>query len=89
MRILLTGGTGFVGTALNEALKSQGHETVLLTRHDVPPPGVALAPHWLAGVDAIVNMAGESIAQRFVGFRFRHYLIARALEFAKNFYLLT
>ena len=62
MRILLTGGTGFVGTALNEALKSQGHETVLLTRHDVPPPGVALAPHWLRGVDAIVNMAGESIA---------------------------
>ena len=61
MRILLTGGTGFVGTALNEALKSQGHETVLLTRHDVPPPGVALAPHWLAGVDAIVNMAGRAL----------------------------
>ncbi len=62
MRILLTGGTGFVGAALNEALKSQGHETVLLTRHDAPPPGAALSAHWLRGVDAIVNMAGESIA---------------------------
>ena len=62
MRILLTGGTGFVGTALSEALKSQGHETVLLTRRDAPAPGAALAPQWLDGVDAIVNMAGESIA---------------------------
>ena len=62
MRILLTGGTGFVGTALTKALKSQGHETVLLTRRDVPLPGAALSPHWLDGVDAIVNMAGESIA---------------------------
>ena len=62
MRILLTGGTGFVGTALSEALKSQGHETVLLTRRDAPAPGAALAPQWLDGIDAIVNMAGESIA---------------------------
>jgi hypothetical protein len=62
MRILLTGGTGFVGTSLTKALKSQGHETVLLTRRDVPAPGAALAPHWLDGVDAIINMAGESIA---------------------------
>ena len=62
MRILLTGGTGFVGTALTKALKSQGHETVLLTRRDAPLPGMALSPHWLDGVDAVVNMAGESIA---------------------------
>ncbi len=62
MRILLTGGTGFVGTALTEVLKRQGHEIVLLTRRDVPPPGTTLSPHWLEGVDAIVNMAGESIA---------------------------
>ncbi len=62
MRILLTGGTGFVGSALNEALKSQGHETVLLTRHDVPAPGAALATQWLDGIDVVVNMAGESIA---------------------------
>ncbi len=62
MRILLTGGTGFVGTALTKALKSQGHETVLLTRREAPLPGAALPLHWLDGVDAIINMAGESIA---------------------------
>ena len=62
MRILLTGGTGFVGTALTKALKSQGHETVLLTRREAPLPGAALPLHWLEGVDAIINMAGENIA---------------------------
>lgn len=62
MRILLTGGTGFVGTALTKALKSQGHETVLLTRREAPLPGAALPLYWLEGVDAIINMAGESIA---------------------------
>ena len=62
MRILLTGGTGFVGTALTRQLQSQGHETVLLTRRDAPTPGAALAPQWIDGIDAMVNMAGESIA---------------------------
>lgn len=62
MRILVTGGTGFVGTALTKSLSSEGHEIVLLTRRDVPPPGKELPIEWLAGIDAIVNMAGESIA---------------------------
>lgn len=62
MRILVTGGTGFVGTALTKSLRSEGHEIVFLTRRDVPPPGKELPMKWLAGIDAIVNMAGESIA---------------------------
>jgi hypothetical protein len=62
MRILVTGGTGFVGTALTESLSSEGHGIVLLTRRDVPPPGKELPMEWLDGIDAIVNMAGESIA---------------------------
>ena len=62
MRILVTGGTGFIGKALGSRLAEQGHETVLLSRHDVPAPGMRLPAEQFAGVDAIVNMAGESIA---------------------------
>src|SRR5262245_12274016 len=32
MRILLTGGTGFIGTALRRAIKEQGHDVRLLVR---------------------------------------------------------
>lgn len=62
MRILVTGGTGFIGKALVSSLQGQGHEIVLLTRRDVPVPGMPLPPEKLAGVDVIVNMAGEGIA---------------------------
>lgn len=62
MRILVTGGTGFIGNSLTKSLKDQGHEVVLLTRRDVPPPGADLPAEFLERVDAIVNMAGENIA---------------------------
>ena len=62
MRVLVTGGTGFIGKALVSDLQGRGHEVVLLTRRDIPAPGVALSPELISGVDAIVNMAGESIA---------------------------
>jgi len=32
MRILLTGGTGFIGTALRRAIKAEGHDVRLLVR---------------------------------------------------------
>ena len=76
MRWIITGGTGFIGHALVKSLAQDGHEVIILTR----APGHAGAgkvryEHWdgtsaqgwgrLAdGADAIVNLAGENIGQR-------------------------
>ncbi len=77
MRVIVTGGTGFIGSKLCENLVAKGHEVVLFTRDasrsrdQVHPkvrvvswaPGAAWES-WVDGAGGIVNLAGESIAQR-------------------------
>ena len=66
MRVLLTGGTGFIGSRLRPALAARGHEVKVVSRK----PGADF--DWTAesirrGVretDAIVHLAGEGIADR-------------------------
>jgi uncharacterized protein (TIGR01777 family) len=73
MRVLVAGGTGFIGTALVDALLARGDSVVLQTRDARKArPGVELRVWdgkdpgpWasaLDGADAIVNLAGENIA---------------------------
>ena len=78
MRLLLTGGTGFVGTALRETLTQKGHEVVILTRQasreNQPgirtryaywnPPGGGAWERELDGVDGVINLAGEPIVRK-------------------------
>ena len=68
MRILITGGTGFVGQALVPRLADAGHEVVVLSRRANPrlPRGaaraiVALRELDAATVDVAINLAGEPI----------------------------
>jgi uncharacterized protein (TIGR01777 family) len=77
MRVIVTGGTGFVGSKLCESLVAKGHEVILFTRdasrsrdHIHPrvrvvswAPGAAWES-WVDGAGGIVNLAGENIAQR-------------------------
>jgi uncharacterized protein (TIGR01777 family) len=77
MRVVVAGGTGFIGSVLWESLLAKGHDVVLLTRdasrsrdHIHPKvhvvswaPGAAWES-WVDGAGGIVNLAGESIAQR-------------------------
>lgn len=70
MKILIAGGGGFVGRALQPQLKSAGHEVLLLVRREPRgpdeiswrPEAGELDPAAIEGVDAIINLAGENIA---------------------------
>ncbi|MBO0687970.1 MAG: TIGR01777 family oxidoreductase, partial [Candidatus Dormibacteraeota bacterium] len=79
-RIVVAGGTGYIGTHLLQELAEAGHEATVLTRR--PPggtgdlPGGARAVPWdpdrpgpalvraLSGAAAVVNLAGTSIGGR-------------------------
>jgi uncharacterized protein len=76
MRVIITGGTGFIGRGLAGELVGAGHEVVLLSRNPAKatdlPAGVRVerwdgqsAEGWAALADAagaIVNLAGENLA---------------------------
>jgi uncharacterized protein (TIGR01777 family) len=73
MRIVIAGGTGFLGTPLAAALRADGHDVIVLTRRTAPGWGEAhwtpdgQAGAWAAALDdagAVVNLAGASIAGR-------------------------
>jgi uncharacterized protein len=71
MKVLISGGSGFVGHALARSLREDGHHVAQLVR-----PGVAASPgdvHWdptaatadvtaMEGFDAVVHLSGASIA---------------------------
>ncbi len=80
MKIVLAGGSGFLGRSLSDALIGAGHEVVVLSRRVLEGtassrPGLRIAAWtpdgtigaWSAectGAAAIVNLAGESLAAR-------------------------
>lgn len=67
MKIVVSGGTGFIGSPLVARLRERGDEVVVLSRdpkHGVewhPPQSGPWASH-VREADAVVNLAGESIA---------------------------
>jgi uncharacterized protein (TIGR01777 family) len=69
--VALTGATGLVGTALSAFLSTGGHHVIRLVRHSAQSPDERQwdpdrpAPDLLSGVDAVVHLAGASIAGRF------------------------
>ncbi len=70
MKILVAGSSGLIGRALVPALDAAGHEVLRLVRRPVAgeeeifwnPAAREIDPARIAGVDAIVNLAGENIA---------------------------
>src|SRR5690242_9243066 len=70
MRILISGASGFLGTALTRALRAEGHERSALVRRppaagEVPwDPARPLDPGQLFGYHAVVHLAAKNIAGR-------------------------
>jgi uncharacterized protein len=70
MRILISGASGLIGSALCRKLAAHGHETVALVRRTPQQnevqwdPHTTLDPAQLAGFDAVVHLAGKGIAGR-------------------------
>jgi uncharacterized protein (TIGR01777 family) len=62
MRILLTGGTGFIGSELAPSLTRRGDEVVLVSRSGRGGVGWDAVDAEVARADAVVHLAGESIA---------------------------
>ncbi len=70
MRVVISGSSGFLGTALRDRLAREGHEVVRLVRGDAATPSES---HWdpaaglvdadlLASADVVVNLSGAPIA---------------------------
>lgn len=75
MKILITGVTGFIGRRLCQVLSEAGHTLIALSRdpcsarNRVPQLAAAFSwapalPEAFAGVEAVIHLAGESIAGR-------------------------
>ncbi len=79
MKIILAGGTGFIGRALRGKLLSAGHVVIVLTRLSSQDSGEKMsresfavwdgksAGDWavhLDGADAVINLTGENIAAK-------------------------
>ncbi len=68
MRVLVTGASGLIGTAVSAALGREGHEAVALVRRrpagtsEVQWNPAAVDPTPFEGADAVVHLAGENIA---------------------------
>src|SRR5436190_18919428 len=65
MKVIVAGGSGFIGRSLVRSLRADGHEVRVVTRRPDPSDKVSLA--WervgpeVDGADAVVNLAGESV----------------------------
>jgi uncharacterized protein (TIGR01777 family) len=78
MKVLITGSTGLVGTALAQALQRAGHTVCRIVRPNTPAeairPSQGFDVSWnpatgelggaAVGADAVVNLAGASIADK-------------------------
>ena len=94
MRVVIAGGSGFLGLPLAQRLSAEGHDVLILTRRRDFTAGhgrvraITWTPHgegggWASEIDgagAVVNLAGESIgAKRWTAGRKQRILESRLL----------
>jgi uncharacterized protein (TIGR01777 family) len=72
MKIILAGGTGFIGQSLTRSLEGKGYEVTILTRSRSQDPHAIFVAEYsgdaltgaLRGSDAVINLAGSNIGSQ-------------------------
>src|SRR5947207_6211587 len=87
MKVVIAGGTGFLGRLLVDELAGRGDEVVVLSRRDDAVPGARVVVWdgrtvcaWtreIDGADAVVNLAGRSVNCRYTAANLREMMDSR------------
>jgi uncharacterized protein len=85
VKVAISGASGLIGSALVPALRTEGHDVIRLVRRTATagdevswdPAAGDLDPSGLQGIDAIVNLSGENIGQRWTESKKREILESR------------
>jgi len=84
LKVLISGTSGLVGSAIVSALREGGHDVTRLVRSTVTAPDQIswnpsdpLLPESVSGFDAVIHLAGESIATRWTEARKRRIVESR------------
>lgn len=90
MKIVIAGGSGFVGQKLTDTLLNEGHEIIILSRKDSKIEGTIKYVKWLQegtfpeneiiSADAFVNLAGVSINEGRWTTKHREQIYASRME---------
>jgi uncharacterized protein (TIGR01777 family) len=87
MRIVMAGGSGFLGVRLADRLRQSGHEITRLVRKPAGPGEATwtpsqgrLDPAVLAGADAVINLAGANIGAHRWTARYKNVLRASRVD---------
>ena len=85
-RILISGASGLIGSALAESFENHGDEVVRLVRHEPKSakevrwePMREVSPQIVSGFDTVVHLSGESVAGRWTNAKKRRIRDSRVI----------
>ena len=88
MHILMTGGTGLIGTATSTVLQESGHKLTILTRRAPRETDDATYVTALAGcaepVDAVINLAGAGLADRRWSSAYKRQIVSSRVDLTRE-----
>ena len=88
MHILMTGGTGLIGTATCAALRAAGHKLTILTRRARPATDKATYVTALADcpepVDVVINLAGAGLADRRWSSAYKRKIVSSRVDLTRE-----
>lgn len=88
MHILITGGTGLIGTAICGVLHAQGHQLTVLTRQDRAPDGkatfVTALEDCTGAVDAVINLAGAGLADKRWSASYKREIVSSRIDLTRD-----